>query len=274
MRPSLKSPRSRRAGFTLVELLIAISIIVLLIGLLVPAVQSAMRNARIAEVKTDIGGLEGALADFKAKFGQYPPSRITLHKTADGWNGDPRSKTIIRRLWPQFDFSDDPSAQWSGEFAELDGAECLVFFLGGVRDSEGAYIGFSQNASRPFSLTPTNSRIGPFTESLTSNRMVDGDSDGFYELLDPLSGQTNPYIYLSAYDGSGYDAADLGGRMTDFYKESATKGWKAQSFQIISPGFNGLYGAGGIFDPETADATLSEAERDNITNFHGGTLAD
>lgn len=299
MKRSTKQNQSR-AGFTLIELLMAISIIALLIGLLIPAIGGARRNARIAQVKSEIGVLESALAQFQSQFGEYPPSRITLYKDAAGWNSDGRSKAIIRKFWPSFDFATDGSgtsatfsSAWPGTSVTLDGAECLLFFLGGVRDTaDFRYIGFSKNPRSPFSLQPNNSRLGPFFE-IQFDRIVDADGDDLPEYLDPLPGQTNPYIYLSGYDGRGYDPADLGGRMTDVYREGAAataKGWKLKSFQIISPGADGAYGVGGEFDPETADTMLlnadhngdgtvsadelREPERDNITNFDSGTLAD
>lgn len=285
MKRSTKQNQSR-AGFTLIELMVAISIIALLVGLLIPAIGGARRNARVAQVRSEIGTLEGALAQFQSQFGEYPPSRITLYKDAAGWNGDGRSKAIIRKFWPSFDFATDGSgtsatfsSAWPGTSVTLDGAECLLFFLGGVRDAAGIYIGFSKNPKAPFSLQPTDSRLGPFFE-IQFNRIADADADDLPEYLDPLPGQTNPYIYLSGYDGRGYDPADLGGRMTDVYREGSAataKGWKLKSFQIISPGADGAYGVGGEFDLETADTMLlgpREPERDNITNFDSGTLAD
>lgn len=319
----MRQKRICRAGFTLVELMVAISIIALLIGLLMPAISSARRNANVAEVKTEISALGQALADFKAKFGEYPPSRITLYKTADGWSSDNRSKTIIRRFWPSFDFTSDGaggsfSQAWPGESISLDGAECLLFFVGGVRDIDGVHIGFSSNPSQPFSVQPTRSRVGPFFE-IDTGRLSDGDGDGLPEYLDTLPGQTTPYLYLSSYDGAGYRCQDwtLIDGMFDAYRLSEGEidtnrncmadasedingngrldfgsAYKAKSFQIISPGFDGKYGPGGVYNPESEGFDLTtadhddppdgeigpherrEPERDNITNFHSGMLAD
>jgi len=70
--------RSRKPGFTLVELLIVIVIIGVLAGLLVPAIWSAVRRANDARVAADIQVLAQGLESFKAKFGSYPPSRVIL----------------------------------------------------------------------------------------------------------------------------------------------------------------------------------------------------
>lgn len=288
MRSSAEKLNSRRAGFTLVELLVAISIIVLLVALLMPAINATRVNARKAEVTVDIRALENALSEFKAEFNEYPPSRITLYPPGEPW--DNRSRTIIRRYWPSFNFAASgglSSTSVPAGGVTLNGAECLVFFLGGIND-EGAPSGFSKNPATPFG--PGGSRLGPFFEFDTGRlRDVTVDVDrgetenGFMEYLDPIPSQSRAYIYYSAYDGSGYDSADVNPKMLgtsnmpSFYMQSGSTAWKNQSFQIISPGFNGEFGEGGPYDPATADTVLAgtrEAERDNITNFSDGTLAD
>ena len=297
MHASLKRPRSRRSGFTLVELLIAISIIALLIGLLLPAINAVRRNATIRQVVTDIDSLQAGLADFNANYGEYPPSRITLYKDAAGWNSDPRSRAIIRRFFPQFNFATDGSgtsltfsAAWpmGATSVTLDGPECLVFFLGGVRDTDGTYIGFSKNPSQPFSRTG-ESRTGPFFV-FDMTRLSDADGDGLPEYRDPIAGQSQPYLYLSSYDGQGYNNFDLDKDgdpmtnaatdkwMTNIYTQgsSTTSFFKPKTFQIISPGFDGEHGTGGPYDPASPDTTLTgsrDNERDNITNFASGVLA-
>lgn len=74
-------PRRRRAGFTLVEILVVISIIGVLVALLVPVVASAVRTANDAAVSGEINLLAQSLASFKNKYGEFPPSRIVLNES-------------------------------------------------------------------------------------------------------------------------------------------------------------------------------------------------
>ena len=264
------------------------------------------KNARVTEVKADIDSLGDALEAFKAKYGEYPPSRITLHSTPAGWDSDPRSKAIIRKFWPRFRFTlardsmgnpkpgsadganGDFASAWpnSSTSLHMDGAECLVFFLDGVRDGDGSYVGFSTNETQPFSLAPDDSRVGPFFR-FPADRLVDADGDQVLEYVDPLPDSATPYIYLSSYNGRGYNLNDLDAdgdlmdqsdrRMTAIYTDGGGKAFKPKSYQIISPGFDGDYGQGGQYDPDNAGGVLTgarDAERDNITNFHGGLLGD
>src|SRR5208337_2130636 len=83
---SISSPPIRRRpgdgrgprGFTLVELLVVILILAVLITLLLPALNFAVSTAKNAAVGGEINQLAQALASFKAKYGDYPPSRIYL----------------------------------------------------------------------------------------------------------------------------------------------------------------------------------------------------
>src|SRR5271166_5392173 len=69
-------PARVRGGFTLVELLVVIVILAILIGLLLPAINGALRTARKAAVSSEINQLASALAAFKSRYGDYPPSRF------------------------------------------------------------------------------------------------------------------------------------------------------------------------------------------------------
>jgi hypothetical protein len=212
-------------------------------------------------------------------------------------------------MWPQFDFSIsreldgdnpavvdiDPDGDGTAGIT-LTGAECLVAFLGGVIDATGVPTGFSKNPANPFATG--GNREGPFFEfqggatvsggSITfSGRFVDINNNRFPEYLDTLSGQTRPYLYLSSYDGRGYNLpADLPTYLRppmlspafDLYRQAnspTAAPYKANSFQIISPGRDAAYGTGGYFsatDAACLSAAARQVEWDNITNFHGGAL--
>lgn len=277
-----RSAGNSRGGFTLIELMIVVVIISILAGFIVPAVMGAMQRARIGQVVTDIKGLEAAISEFKLRYGHEPPSSIVLCQDASQWASEPDSMRKIRQLWPQFDFTKDRNIDGHGPAEPklaLDGAECLLFFLGGVRDpGQPADVwvptGFSKNPYDPFA--PGGTRVGPFFE-FEFSRIRDTDGDHVPEYLDPLAGQTKPYLYVSSYGGQGYNTTvDLGGRMSDVYRQSnGGPAWQSRGFQIISPGQDGEYGTGGEYQPEKADSLLSggrSVEQDNITNFHGNTL--
>src|SRR4051794_34339039 len=78
-------PRAGRPprGFTLVELLVVIVILALLIAFLLPALNSAIRTARATAVGSEINQMAQALASFKSKYGDSPPSRILLVENGD-----------------------------------------------------------------------------------------------------------------------------------------------------------------------------------------------
>ncbi|MGE3316960.1 MAG: type II secretion system protein [Planctomycetaceae bacterium] len=312
MRNSQRDPRPARGGFTLIELLVAITIIALLLALLIPAISSARATARTAQVQAEISRLSSALADFKAKFGIYPPSSIRLFETATGWTTSDadaareaerlRSVALIRQLWPQFDFTIDRDINDNStttDVIDLTVGECLAFFLGGVMTYEDDNAnnlldvgedlngngqldwspqGFSQNPANPFHFGGSN-RVGPFFE-FDISRFVDTDAtkDGMPEYCDTLPDQVNPYFYFSAYDGQGYLASEpVAPGPTSIYLQSSTSPWNQQSFQIISPGADGLYGTGGIYNSDSSSDDLvgpREAERDNLTNFASGPLAN
>lgn len=207
-----------RAGFTLIELIVVVTIIIILVSLLIPAVGGALYTGRVTHVKTELTALESAIANFQNQFGTMPPGRITLWSSEAEWNANPKDKAVIRQLFPQFDFVFCGGAPWLDPMHSamnanvtpdktLTGAECLVFFLGGVPSSSStpgsiSLNGFSRSPTQPFS-TAGNSRVGPFFNFVNS-RFVDRDSDGALEYCDPMPSQQWPILYFSSNDGRQY----------------------------------------------------------------------
>jgi prepilin-type N-terminal cleavage/methylation domain-containing protein len=64
----------RRGGFTLIEMLVVIGIIVVLVGLLIPAAAIAVSRSRDTVMCVEIAELEKAIQQYKDKNGDYPPS--------------------------------------------------------------------------------------------------------------------------------------------------------------------------------------------------------
>ena len=69
-------PRSR-SGFTLIELIVVVGLISILVGLLLPAVQSARESARRSLCSKNLGQLMLATQAFESAHGGFPPSSFT-----------------------------------------------------------------------------------------------------------------------------------------------------------------------------------------------------
>lgn len=289
MKKQTQHPKPPRSGFTLIELLAVITIIAILLALILPALQGVFGRVNVTAVSTEMTQFDQALTTFKAKFGRYPPSSITLYPDAAGWNGDPTAKSIIRSMWKDFDFSTGGRSSaaghpWGTDPKVLTGDECLVFFLGGVAVPNAGgpptFIGFSKNGRFPFSIAGTN-RDGPFYDRFAAERLVDGTEldgppfqtaagpDGMFSYTDGLGEGQAPIWYAAAENGR-YAST------TAFYIQADGKTpWNKDSFQLIAPGADGQIGnlsGGVVWSDDTELSGARQVEADNITSFSGGTL--
>lgn len=313
----------RRSGFSLIELLMVVVIIGILMALILPAIGGARKRAQIAAVATEITKLDQAIVAFKNKYGVEPPSSLNIPTSATGWAPEDRQK--ISRVWDQFDFTTlgGLGGGYPSQPRSLNGAECLVFFLGGINKgtpTAPVIIGFSNNPRTPWDPAASN-RVGPFFDGFDPARISDIDKDGIGEFLDSLPGQTAPYAYFcsqgKSYKKSNRALADDFDIYPDppmainnstsapprnlqflYMQGDGKTPQRATSYQIISPGFDGLYGVGGVFNDqvrfvyadlngdgdtldftdlptagvvETSDTPEGRgAEADNIANFSNG----
>lgn len=78
----------RRSAFTLIELLTVMAIIVLLIGILTPALSGARNRAKKTAVRAQINAMEVGLEAFNSDEDEFPPSNAVLYAN-DTTNPDP-----------------------------------------------------------------------------------------------------------------------------------------------------------------------------------------
>lgn len=70
--------KTGRQGFTLVEMLVVISIIGLLAAMVVGLAGGAAKTSRMTRVKADLNNLVSAIDRFHTKFGSYPPDNARV----------------------------------------------------------------------------------------------------------------------------------------------------------------------------------------------------
>lgn len=300
MRPA---PNTRRArgGFTLVELLVVITIIAILISLIGAGVFKALETAHKTQLRNEISELNKAVIAVQTEYNvKYIPSAIRLRENMNYGTSDQLdidSWNFLHAMWPrlalnsQIDWNGDGSIDGPGGNAQngwvLEGEECLVFFTGGIpaAGSPSNVLGFSPNPSNPAAAVTGGARKGPYF-SFQSNRLIPSPSaqaTGFLRYGDPMTGA--PYAYFSSFsywtkNSSGVPTANRYGtsdcvslNVTPYADKLPATGsiphyLNNDTFQIISAGANGKFGQGSsgvtaaIWTPAVAGQTGATTSAD------------
>ena len=243
-RPMRRAIAGRRAGFTLIEMLVVVFIIILLVGLLLPAVQKARDAATRAQCKSEIANVGTAIENFKSTYDvKYIPTFFVLSNDYNYLPGDPpalkwalnESREFYSKVWPKGFIPGFPGRTPLANDVyriQLDGNQLLVFLLGGVPPAssplpptglfpasfQGNRQGFSGSPTNPFgyngatenSTAAANQAKGPFYDF--SPKRVDTVFGHFHDPYwkttnDPLSPDINlsVYYYFSFKFGNDYD---------------------------------------------------------------------
>jgi prepilin-type N-terminal cleavage/methylation domain-containing protein len=301
----------KRNAFTLVELLVVIAIIVILMALTVGVISKVYVYLDEVKVNTEVNRMAQACEQFKATFGRYPPSRIilcdnpvVLGQIINGTQPAPPNSGLTNAQFQQLGaFSAEyltsifqginigtaPSVirDWNGNGSIdnqlLDGTECLVYFLGGMRYGGAAPTGFNTDKSNPTFQT-NSTRLGPFFEFEPSrlavspkpdyplykdvygsaylyfasvNTNVNSYRNPFFPFVNSIGNDCHSYLYslnptavlFAPYFSSTVPVSGPG----SWSAAGSFKFLKSDTYQIISAGKDKQYGTGGQWsqvDPE------------------------
>jgi general secretion pathway protein G len=109
--------RARLRGFTLIEIMVVITILGILAALIVPKVVGRTDDARILAAKQDIGAVNSALKLYRLDNGRYPSTEQGLRALIERPSTDPQPSN-----WKQggyLDRSSIPKDPWGKEYQYL-----------------------------------------------------------------------------------------------------------------------------------------------------------
>lgn len=180
--------KRRPSGFTLVEILVAIGILVLLAAITVPLVGKAMRSAKRTRTAADMAVISTSLEAYKNDHGDFPRVAIVtspggFQSTADRPNPSTGAQVLCRAMLGLADATDlesYPTTVVNGQTVPL------VHLKQDGKDGPG------------FRLRTGGKSFGPYL-NVESFNVSNASEPLLQELLD---GDGNPILYFPAVPGS------------------------------------------------------------------------
>ena len=208
--------RKRQNAFTMVEMLVVIAIIGILMAILIPTLQAAIKASREAAIRFELVQLAHAMDEYKNKTGQAYPPDFTNPSTVKAYfeahvkkisrnNNDNVAVNAFLIFLDSAPYSTGDGNPDNGIISAITPDEALVFWLSmtaksaeyPIRDYARVDVAAGQFPD------PDDHRI--FFE-FDQARLIDFDGDGFPSYV-PKYGRQVPYVYFDSrtynqrYDG-------------------------------------------------------------------------
>lgn len=257
-----------RSAFTLVELLVVITIIGLLMGLILPAIQKVRVSGKRAQTGAEISQLSAAATSFKQEFKFYPPDSFTIPTRIDQ-----PGFAVLKQMYPRWSpallpdmvtIAPSSALAGAGITPPLVGIQCLIYFTTGPTNTGWAIDG-------PYAPGPTAStKKGPYFEYGGVPFAVP------YQLKDPFG---TPYAYFVSSIGGKYapttqtltNSEGVNSTVAPYQSGLPLKFVNSDSVQIISAGADKLFGPGGTtWTPGAGSYDQGFIGADDMANFYGG----
>ena len=190
----LNAPRTR--GFTLVEMLIVISIIVILMALLIPVLGTVQQRAKMRATRAMIDGIQNALQRYCIDFNEYPPSNTaglsgpvdasSLYVYLSGPNGrgiDTVQGGLARHRDPYMNIPPEYVKRVGGQTLVVDpwGSPIVYLNCKAHTDAGGLAAGLCHNKTFDLYSVGPDKKLSPNQHDFADNNgdgRVDEDAEG------------------------------------------------------------------------------------------------
>jgi len=263
-----------RAGFTLTELLIAITVIAILVGMLSAAIIPVMASAKRTAILVEMKQIEMSLEQFKSDYGFYPPSwlNIRLDQTGTAQSDIACATELLRyinRIAPNNSegagaLGSRPIDTWwttIGTNINHEAGEDLVFWLSGLTKNKQTPLSGGGGVAYDDGTVERN----VFYEFRKPQLVV--DAAGVAASYEQTAASEAPFLYI---DKSSYG---LSGSFDGYYVwnqlDAAPANWynsyeNPDSFQLICWGLDKLPGFSTQWAIQTPSGLITNAGPDKM----------
>ena len=235
------SSRSGRSGFTLVELLVVITVIGLLVGMLVAAVIPVITRARETAIQFEMKQIEQSIENFRNDHGFYPPTWNAIEVVDNPVASANNLLRYINRIAPNNREGagapgsrpvDDWWAEVGVNIDSIDG-EDLVFWLSGL--SKNLQFPLTNGTGTPNAYEDGTFERQRFYEFEGSQLEITGKVAGYNQ----AAGSQSPWLYVDSANyapGGAYHILDTrSGMPVERYENPNT-------FQLFCGGIDKMRG--------------------------------